>query len=171
MDHQAIAALLGLPESATDAEITHAATVLTNRARSAEEAAADADMARFAAVIPDASKPYWRGQLISNRAAALPVLESMLPLLSAAGTSSTVPAASTGHTAGGFQPAPLHNRTDAAAPPPPGSGNAGDRQPLTEADKMSRQNSAIALVLNRNRGLSHAEAFDIARTEQPGLFQ
>ncbi|RYD36852.1 MAG: hypothetical protein EOP86_04910 [Verrucomicrobiaceae bacterium] len=167
MDHKAIAALLGLPESATDAEITNAATVLNNRARSAEEAAADADIARFAGVIADTAKPYWKSQLISNRAAALPVLEGMLATSAASGQQKPAPA----NGAGGFQPAPLHNRGDAAMPPPPGSGNAGGQQQLSEADKMARQNSAINLVLNRNRGISHADAFDIARNENPDLFK
>ena len=36
---------------------------------------------------------------------------------------------------------------------------------------MSRQNATIAVVLNSNRGISHAAAFDIARMQSPGLFE
>ncbi|MDB6133308.1 MAG: hypothetical protein JWM59_1551 [Verrucomicrobiales bacterium] len=163
MDHKAIAALAGLPDTATDAEIAAAVTTLRNRSQAAEEAAADAEIARFAAVITDTTKPYWRGQLLSNRAAVVPVLEAMLAQRPA-------PTPATG--AGGFQTAPVHNRGEAATPPAPGSQNAGGNgQEPTEADKMSRQNSAIALVLNSNRGITHAAAFDIARMQHPELFK
>lgn len=163
MDHKAIAALAGLPDTATDAEIAAAVTTLRNRSQAAEEAAADAEIARFSAVITDTTKTYWRGQLLNNRAAVVPVLESMLaahkPAQQAAGAA-----------AGGFTATPVHNRGD-VTPPPPGSQNAGAAQEPTEGEKMAKQNSAIALVLNSNRGISNADAFNIARMQHPELFK
>ena len=133
---------LGLSPDANEDSALTAVTAITNRATTAEgqvaaltaelnaaraqivtlgEAAAEADLARFANRISDDSKPTWKAQLIANRAGTIALLESIKPAAAV--------------------PAPITNRATAGTP------NTTDAEfkPTDPAKAAAIQNRATEL--------------------------
>ena len=161
MDTKEFAALMGLPETASDAEIIAAHNVLKNRASGldkANEAAADAILLAHKEVIAEVSIPLYRNGLLTNREETIKIIEA-LPKPAAAPVIAPVTAG-----AGGFTSTPIHNRAGEVTPKPPGGGAA-----LTEDEKGAQLRAAIIVIKNRNPGITETGAFDIVASERPEL--
>lgn len=167
MEPKDLAALLGLPATATEAEIKAAITLNRNRADTSTADLADADLERFKAIIPDKSKDFYRGQLLANRAQTIQALEAQADAMKA-----VVPdgAERKADPAPGFAGQRLHNRDKAPAKATPAELLKAPEDQESESTRYQKQQSAIAIVLNRQPGLARAAAFDIAASENPTLF-
>jgi hypothetical protein len=148
-DMKDIAAKLGLPPEATEAEVLTAVTDLLDKlaamANKEAEAEAEAVLNRLGDRVPEAARPHWRAALIANRATAEPLLEASFP--------PPPPAA---------PKPPVFNRETAKSPEPVEAGASGD-------DKYRKQSALVASIRNREK-CNFQTAWDMARAEKPELF-
>ena len=153
--------LLGLAETATDADVVAAvkalktcadeAPALKNRAETAEtallaaatkqlETDADAFCGKYAKHITNRDQV--RGQFLANRAGTEALFAGLkLDVEAAPGTA-------------------LKNRA---------TGNPGDGNPIV--NRQQQQSAAVAKIKNSNPAMKHEQAFEQARRENPDLFK
>jgi hypothetical protein len=143
-----IAESLGLSADADEAAILAAITQLKSEVATAKtkdnEREADAIMNSLGKRIPEAARPHWREQLITNREAAKKSIELSFPEGSAPSGEKRI-----------------FNRDGAKSPDP--VGGEGDDQ------KTSKRRELVNTIRNRDR-CSHTDAWNAARSQAPELF-
>lgn len=142
---KSIAAKLGLSAEATEADILSAIESLQKKVSDMEtkdaETQADAVLNRLGDRVPQAARPHWRAQLITNREATEKLMEASFP------EQKDLPR--------------IFNRGGAK----PGVAE----QKLSEDDKAAAQNAAVTSIRNRER-CDFQTAWNIAKGERPELF-
>ena len=146
---KAIALKLGLPADADEAAILKAVSDLMAKTEGLEketkEAAADVVMNRMGSRIPEAARPHWREQLITNRESAEKLIEASFPAAAAAA------------------PERIHNRH--AKTPAPAESTDG----TAVANKADQQEAAVRSIMNREK-TTYSKAYEQAMLEKPELF-
>ncbi|MFU8894012.1 MAG: phage protease [Luteolibacter sp.] len=145
-----IAEKLGLSAEATEADILNRIDTLQGDVAAAkkkdQEAEADAVLNRLGDRVPEAVRPQWREQLITNRESAEKLMEASFPEKPAA------------------KPEPrIFNRADAN----PEVANTTHQLPADE--KARKQNALVASIRNRER-CNFETAWTMAKSESPELF-
>lgn len=141
---QSIAEKLGLSAEATEADILTAIEGLMKKVSDMEtkdaEAGADAVLNRLGNRVPEAARPHWRAQLITNRAATEKLMEASFP--EQKGTERIF-------NRSGAQPEVAESKT--------------------EDEKAKAQSSVVTAIRNRER-CNFETAWNIAKGERPELF-
>ena len=144
-----IAEKLGLPADADEATIINAITALLTKVdgleQATKEAGADVVMNRMGERIPKDARPFWREQLIANRATTEKLLEASFPVVAV--TAERI------HNRNATSPVPVE-KTDGAE----------------GASKADAQEAVVRDIMNRNK-CGYAEAFDQGMREKPELFK
>jgi phage I-like protein len=148
-----LAALLGLPETATEDELAAALQSLIDAGKAATEEGAEATMEEFKNCVPESSRSFFKEMLVTNRKVTLEVLNG---LKAAAETNRQQ------------EEVRVHNRAGAGVVTTP----AGVKDAPGQADRSYAQKAAVIDVLNRsaNKGMTHTAAFEVACGEKPELF-
>lgn len=170
MTLQQIALMMGLPETATEAQVRDHYAGVKNRADKAGEAQAAADFAEYKSVVPPGSESVWLGGLIANRQSTLDVLKGMKAAADAAAKTAgavTVTGQQGAAPTGGFH---TPNRTFAPAPTGQSGAVTDAGEKMTEEQKHRAQSELVASIRNTNPKCSIADAIRAGRSQRPELF-
>jgi len=126
--------------------------VLMEQLVKAEDALADKDLEGYADVVEEPDRPFWRGQLLENREAAVGVLERMRGRAKAGDADGD-----------GERPAPrpLHNRAEARPECAGAAAGGGAGMGEDRAAKIRNRAQEVA----RRDGVSFSAAFRLAEQE------
>jgi len=156
MDPKELAALLGLPETATPDEIKAALKALQEAKMAADNDSAEVALQEYANIIPAASREFFKGILLTNRKETLETLAAIKAKATPAPADPT-PA--------GYASLPLHNKSANPAQAPAALTNS---QPDFAA-RTAAQRSLILEIQNKTNK-PFESAFEIAQQTNPTLF-